>query len=132
MMGPAPAWWSRSNQAPFIARSGSELQIGNIAEPRLCATVNLERISHMFRKTLIAIAAAGTLALGIGASTAPAEAKVNVYIGVGTPGFYPGYHHHWHGGKYWHCHYKKVKVWSNKKHKWVWVTKKTYCHYWWN
>jgi hypothetical protein len=83
----------------------------------------------MLRKSLIALAAAGTLAVGLGSLAAPAEARVNVYIGVG-----PGYHHGYpmYHYKYWHCHYKSVKVWSQKKHKWIWVKKKTYCHYWWN
>jgi hypothetical protein len=47
----------------------------------------------MFRRTLIAIAAAASLAIGLGAVTAPAEAghrhgRVNVFIGAPFVGFY--------------------------------------------
>lgn len=88
----------------------------------------------MFRKTLMAIAAAGSIALGMGAATAPAEAKVHVWVTPGWGyyggGYYGGYHghyrHHHHGN--WHCHYKKVKVWNKHHTKKIWVTKKTYCH----
>jgi hypothetical protein len=81
-------------------------------------------IQIMFRKTMIAIVAAGSMALGLGAATAPAEAKVHVWVGV-TPGW--GYYGHHHHRGHWHCHYKKVKVWNKHHTKKIWVTKKS-CH----
>jgi hypothetical protein len=65
----------------------------------------------MFRKSLIAIAAAATLAFGMGGATAPAEAGVRIYIG--TPGFYYGGYGHrrYHG--YGHRHCKWVRVWHH-------------------
>jgi hypothetical protein len=46
----------------------------------------------MIRKTLIAAAAAATLALGFGAATAPAQAGVHLYINGGHHGYSnPGY-----------------------------------------
>jgi hypothetical protein len=62
----------------------------------------------MFRKTLIAIAAAATLAIGLGAATAPAEAghrraHIGIYIGAPFIGF-----HHSRGHRHGHCHVRKV------------------------
>ena len=61
----------------------------------------------MIRKTLIAIAAAATLAVGLGAATAPAEAghrraHGGIYIGLPYIGFY-GHR------TYRHCHIVRVK-----------------------
>jgi hypothetical protein len=84
-----------------------------------CGPHSNGRNHTMFRKTLLAIAAAATMAVGIAATTAPAEARHRhhhfggVFITIG------GFHHggHRHG----HCH--RAKVWHN--HHWVWVKK---CH----
>lgn len=64
----------------------------------------------MFRKTLIAIAAAATLAIGLGAATAPAEAghrRAHIGIYFGTP--YVGLYHH-RGYRKYHCHVRKVRT----------------------
>jgi hypothetical protein len=65
----------------------------------------------MIKKTLVSLTAAVVLAIGLGAAQ-PAAARVFISIGV------PYLHHN-----YLHCGWKsvKVKVWSNKKHKYVWV-----------
>jgi hypothetical protein len=65
----------------------------------------------MIRKTLIAIAAAATLALGLGATTDSAEAghrrsHIGIYIGVPYIGV-----HHYRGHRHHHCHVRKV--WRN-------------------
>jgi hypothetical protein len=69
----------------------------------------------MIRKTLIAVAAAATMALGMGAATAPAEAGVKVYIG--TP--YIGYHNYKYKKRYhrapYHCHKRVVWKYGYKK-----------------
>jgi hypothetical protein len=68
----------------------------------------------MFRKTLLAIAAAATLALGLGSATAPAEAghrRAHIGIYIGTP--YVGFYHH-RGHRHGHCHIVRVK----KHHGW--------------
>jgi hypothetical protein len=64
----------------------------------------------MIRKTLIAIAAAATMAVGLGAATAPAEAghrRPHFGIYFGTPSY--GYNHR-RAAPY-HCHIRKV--WRN-------------------
>jgi hypothetical protein len=63
----------------------------------------------MFRKTLIAIAAAATLAVGMVAATAPAEAghrrhHIGVYLGLPFVGVYHGHRRH-----NVHCHTRKVR-----------------------
>ncbi len=69
----------------------------------------------MFRKALIALAAAGTLALGVGAFAAPADAYVRFGVYVG-PGYYGGgcgpwwnrhpcYRAYYYGGPYYHHYY---------------------------
>jgi hypothetical protein len=79
----------------------------------------------MIRKTLIAIAAAATLALGVGATTAPAEAGVKLYFGTPYYGYYgPGYYgHRYYGYRHrynrpyvriynrapYHCHRVKIR-----------------------
>ncbi len=63
----------------------------------------------MFRKTLIAIAAAATMAIGLGAATAPAEAshrRAHIGIYIGTPSF--GYHN-FRGHRHGHCHVKRIR-----------------------
>jgi hypothetical protein len=75
----------------------------------------------MFRKTLLAVAAAATLALGVGGATAPAEAKVHIYLGAPFVGFYsPHYHQPYYDPYYepyypvyhrrapYHCHWRRV------------------------
>lgn len=65
----------------------------------------------MIRKTLIAAAAAATLALGLGGATAPAQAaKFGIYVEV--PGF-----HGYRGHRHWHCHVRKV--WRHGHWRWV-------------
>lgn len=81
----------------------------------------------MLRKTLIAIAAAGTMAMGIVGTASTAEARHrhgHIGIWIGVP-------HVYHRSN-WHCHYKKVKVWNKRHTKKIWVTKKTYCHSAWH
>lgn len=91
----------------------------------------------MLRKTLLAAAMAGTMALGLTATTSPAEAKhrhhnggVGLYFGFPFfgPGYYDdgyyygdGYRYRHHRGNY-HCHWVKVK---KKHHKARWVKR---CH----
>jgi hypothetical protein len=63
----------------------------------------------MIRKTLIAIAAVATMAIGLGAATAPAEAghrrsHIGIYIGAPYVGFY-----HNRGHRHGHCHIRKIK-----------------------
>jgi hypothetical protein len=84
----------------------------------------------MIRKTLIAVAAAGTLLFGIGGAAQTASADhIRLGIGIGF-GFGSGHHHghHMHGhhmhdhfigtGHYGaHCHHGWVKKWSKKKHR---------------
>ena len=65
----------------------------------------------MFRKSLIAIAAAAALTFGIGAPSAPAEAGVTIQIG--TPGFYYGGGHRYRHHGYRHRHCKWVRVWKH-------------------
>ncbi len=70
----------------------------------------------MIRKTLLGLVAAATLMAGL---VPAAEAKVFVSIGVGHQyGYYNPYYRH-------HCSWKtvSVKVWSQKKHRWVYVKK---------
>jgi hypothetical protein len=71
----------------------------------------------MFRKTLIAIAAAGTLALGMGSLTSSANANVTITIGG-------GYNHGWNNGR--HCQIQRVKV--RHHHRWVWRKIRS-CHF---
>jgi hypothetical protein len=76
----------------------------------------------MFRKTLLAIAAAATMAIGLGAATAPAEAghRHRPHIGIyfGTP--YVGYYNT-RVYRRAHCHVRKVR------HHGYWKRIKT-CH----
>ena len=86
------------------------------------------------RNTLIALATAGTMALGLGASTAEARdhrhhrnPDVGVYFGFPFFGAYDDYGYYGdgyyrHRGNY-HCHWVKVK---KKHHKWRKVKR---CHY---
>jgi hypothetical protein len=88
------------------------------------------------RKTLIALAAAGTMALGLTASAGTAEAKHryhrnnDVDIFFGFPFFGQGYYDdYYYGDNYryrhranYHCHWVKVK---KKFHKKRWVKR---CH----
>ncbi len=81
----------------------------------------------MLRKTVIALAAATTMALAVGGGTSPAEARhrhghFGIYIGA------PIIRHH---NRY-HCHYKRVKVWNRHHTRRIWVTVKTYCHRAWH
>jgi hypothetical protein len=66
------------------------------------------------RKLLLAVATVGLLAAG---SSEPAQARVFIGFGNG-PGFY-GYHRR---PNFYNCSYKqvKVRVWSNRLHKFVW------------
>jgi hypothetical protein len=77
----------------------------------------------MIRKTLIAAAAAVTLALGVGGATAPAEAGVKVYIGL--PYVYHTSHRRHHARAPYHCHVRKVWRYGH------WVRVKT-CHRAWH
>ncbi len=84
----------------------------------------------MFKKTLIAVATVGAMAVGLGGvASTPAEAKVRIF--VGSPYWY-GHHHHFHHHSRYHCHFKKVKVWNKKHTKKIWVTKRAYCHSRWH
>jgi hypothetical protein len=67
----------------------------------------------MIRKSLIALAAAGTLALGMTSMANTASAKIVISIGGG---YYQGWHHGWHHGP--RCFWKTKKVWHH--HHWVW------------
>jgi hypothetical protein len=63
----------------------------------------------MFRKTLLAIAAAATMAIGLGVATAPAEAghrraHFGIYIGAPSIGYY-----HNRGHRHGHCHVRKIR-----------------------
>ena len=72
------------------------------------------------RKLLIAVAACGVLAMG---ASQPAEARVFFGFGYGHPGF----NHRPFGPR---CYFKnvKVKVWSQQKHRYVWVWRtKRFC-----
>jgi hypothetical protein len=85
----------------------------------------------MLKKTLIAIAAAGTLALGLGGATTPAEARHksgHITLCIGDCFYGDRYGYRYRYNKFYHCHYKKVKVWNKRHTKKIWVTKKTYCH----
>ena len=72
----------------------------------------------MFRKTLIAVAAAATLALGVGATASTAEAGVKIYLGTPYVSHFNGYYQD--AGYYttvckwkrvwYHGYWKKVKV----------------------
>ena len=67
----------------------------------------------MFRKTMIAVAAAATMALSIGATTSTAEAGVKIYLGA--PSFVVGGHEGYYqeAGYYNHQHCKWKRVWYN-------------------
>jgi hypothetical protein len=79
----------------------------------------------MIRKTLIAVAAAATLALSMGAATAPAQAGVKIYFGAPFGGYYnAGYYNGGHRAPY-HCHWKKVWRYDH------WVSVKR-CHRAWH
>lgn len=88
----------------------------------------------MFRKTLIATAAAGMLAAGglvAGTGTAAASGYVSGSIHFGGPGFSlhfgaPGYHHYRQ-----HCKpiVKKVKYWKKGKAHWRNVVVGQNCHH---
>ena len=76
----------------------------------------------MFRKTMIAVAAAATLALGVGGAATGAQAGVKIYIGAPvhaysyqTVGYY--IHRHCKWKRVWYNGYwKRVKVCFNHKH----------------
>jgi hypothetical protein len=63
----------------------------------------------MVRKTLIAVVAAVTMAIGFSAAIAPAEAyhRKRIYISIGVPVY--GYYGHYRGHRHGHCHVFKVK-----------------------
>jgi hypothetical protein len=71
----------------------------------------------MIRKTLIALAAAATLALGMSSLSKPAAADIVINIGGG--------HHHglrhgfYHGGRP-YCGLRTVRIWRH--HHWTWRT----------
>lgn len=82
----------------------------------------------MLRKTLIAIAAAGTMALGMTSMTKPADAQIFLQFGNGYgngygygDGYYGGFHHRFHHGYYGYghrrCGYRTVRV--RHHHRWV-------------
>lgn len=75
----------------------------------------------MFRKTLFAIAAAGTLALGMTSVTKPAEASIVLQFGTGYGyggyGYYPRYHHGYYNHGYRRCGVRTVRV--RHHHRWV-------------
>ncbi len=86
----------------------------------------------MFRKTLLGIAAAATLA-AIAAPTAASASPLHHHghggfgISIGFPGYGYGPYYPAHYGKGYYgpdCYLKKVKVWSHKWDKFVWKTKK--------
>jgi hypothetical protein len=91
----------------------------------------------MFKRTLIATAAAGMLAAGsLVAGSAPAAASgyVSGSIHFGGPGFSlhfgaPGYYHHHHHRH--HCKpiVKKVKYWHKGKARWKNVVVGQNCHH---
>ncbi len=87
----------------------------------------------MLRKSLMAIVAAGTMALGVSAATSTAEASHRHHNNFG---FYFGFpmDHNYHGGYHgnYHCHYKRVKVWNRHHTRKIWVTVKTRCHRTWH
>lgn len=72
----------------------------------------------MIRKTLIALAAAGTLALGMTSLSNTASANIVISIGGG---YHHGFYHGWRP----HCIIRTVRVWRH--HHWVWK-KVRVCH----
>jgi hypothetical protein len=79
----------------------------------------------MIRKTLLAIATAGTLAIGLGGAAQTASAnhvQFHLFFGNGF-GHGPFYGHRHH-----HCHVDRVKVWNKKHTKRIWI-KKRICHW---
>ncbi len=71
----------------------------------------------MIRKILLALTAAGTLAMGIGTATSPASADIVLRFGNGYHhhGFYkPGFYRH----HYARCFIRTVRV--RYHHHWVW------------
>jgi hypothetical protein len=69
----------------------------------------------MIRKTLIALAAAGTLALGMISVSSPASANIVIRFGSG---YHHGWHNGWHHGYGPHCFWRNVRV--RHHHHWVW------------
>jgi hypothetical protein len=69
----------------------------------------------MIRKSLMALAAAGTLALGM--TSLSNTASANIVISIGG-----GYHHGWHHGYFpgygGRCHFRTIRV--RHHHHWVW------------
>jgi hypothetical protein len=86
--------------------------------------LSLTKETNMFRKSLLALAAAGTLALGMTSLSNTASADVHFGFGIGTGfGYHPGFYHHGYG---WRRHYvygprcgwRDVRV--RRHHHWVW------------
>jgi hypothetical protein len=73
----------------------------------------------MFRKTLITIAAAGTLALGMVSASSTANAGLSISVSGGN-------YHGWHDGYGSHCQIQRVKV--RHHHRWVWRKIRS-CHF---
>ncbi|MFO1032652.1 MAG: hypothetical protein U1E15_00600 [Hyphomicrobiales bacterium] len=86
------------------------------------------------KKTLIAFAAAATMAAGMAATASTAEAKVHLDVHVGLPGYgYGGGYYPVYDGPYFYddgpgCGYEwvKHKKWIHG-HKKVWFTKEYVC-----
>jgi hypothetical protein len=73
----------------------------------------------MIRASLIGLATAA--ALTAGASTASAGVDWNINVGIGAPGFYPGYYAPVYSPYPFYeddCHYIKVKKWVKKNGMW--------------
>ena len=82
----------------------------------------------MIRKTLVALAAAATLGLGM-AATAQAKSSFDIDVNLDIGDGYHGGGGYYHDYDDWYdddCFYKikKVKVWNDWKHKFVWKKKK--------
>ena len=92
----------------------------------------------MMRKLMMTLAAVASLAGGAAAVATPAEAKVHVFVGIGSPGYYPGYYGHpgfyepdFYDPPYYYAYHRPhfihpvkcrwVKVWHH--HRWIKVRK---------
>jgi hypothetical protein len=74
--------------------------------------------SPMIRASLIGLATAAALASGASSASA---GGLDISIGIGTPGFYPGYYAPVYSPYPFYqddCHYVKVKKWVKKNGGW--------------
>jgi hypothetical protein len=83
--------------------------------------LKLNKERNMFRKTILALAATGALALGMTSMANTASADVHFGFGFGYPGYGYGLHH----GYGWRhryfapsCFIRTVQV--RRHHRWVW------------